>query len=134
MAYSNVSDIQKLYANIVFDASSPVTSADIETKHIPKADAYIDARLRSRYETPISADSDMELMRLISSNLAAGFVAEVLYETSQQPNDQASARQRRGFAEGLLDQIMTGTAALETPRKPLAGIVGAVASSARGGA
>ncbi len=134
MAYSNVSDIQKLYANIVFDASSPVTSADIETKHIPKADAYIDARLRSRYETPISADGDLELMRLISSNLAAGFVAEVLYETSQQPNDQASARQRRGFAEGLLDQIMTGTAALETPRKPLAGIVGAVASAARGGA
>ena len=134
MAYSNVSDIQKLYANIVFDASSPVTSADIETKHIPKADAYIDARLRSRYETPISADGDLELMRLISSNLAAGFVAEVLYETSQQPNDQASARQRRGFAEGLLDQIMAGTAALETPRKPLAGIVGAVSSAARGGA
>lgn len=125
MAYSTVSDVQKLYANIVFDASSPVTSGDLETKHIPKADAYIDARLRSRYRTPISAEGDLELMRLISSNLAAGFAAEVLYETSQQPNDQTSALRRREFAEGLLDQIMSGKAALETPRKPLAGIVGA---------
>ena len=120
MAYSTVADVQKLFANITFDGTTPVTDADITNVHIPNADAYIDARLRRFYETPITASGDLGLLRLISMNLAAGFVAEVLYETSSQPNDQASARRHRETAERLLDGVLRGDLTLETARRPIA--------------
>ena len=132
MAYSNVSDVQKLFTNAAFDSSSPVTSGDIQTVHIPQADAFIDARLRGFYQVPIVKAEDLGLMRLISANLAAGFAAEILYETSQQPNDQASARRRRDYAEGMLDRIAEGRLTLDTPRRPTAGIANPAESSAKG--
>lgn len=117
MAYCTVADVQKLFANIVFGESTPVTAADIETVHIPTADALIDARLRRFVSAPVTAPGDLELLRLISMSLAAGSVAEVLYETSAQPNEQPGARRHRERGESLLAQIEAGTLRLESDRR-----------------
>jgi hypothetical protein len=120
MPYCTVSDVQKLFGNITFSASTPVTDTDITNVHIPKADATMDARLRRVYTVPITAPGDLELLRLVSMSLTAGMVAEVLYETSSQPNDQASARRHREWGERMLDQIMSGELTLATQRGAVA--------------
>lgn len=117
MAYCTVADVQKLFANIVFGGNTPVTTTDIETVHIPTADALIDARLRRFISLPVTSSADRELLRLISMNLAAGSIAEVLYETSAQPNDQPGARRHRERGETLLAQIERGTLRLESDRR-----------------
>ena len=117
MAYCSVADVQKLFANIVFDETSPVTADDIEAVHIAAADAVIDARLRRFADVPVTAAGDLELMRLISMSLAAGSVADILYETSAQPNDQPGSRRHRERGERLLAQIEEGTLTLETERR-----------------
>ncbi|GIX06977.1 MAG: hypothetical protein KatS3mg115_1380 [Candidatus Poribacteria bacterium] len=126
MAYCTLSDVQSLFANVVFDAASPVSDAEIETVHIPTATAYIDARLRPVYALPITASTDLELLRLIAMHLVAGIVAEILYETSSHPNEQASARRHREWAEGILDRLLRGEMALEAERISLvnAGVFG----------
>lgn len=119
MPYCAVADVQKLFANIVFGETTPVTSDDIETVHIPAADALIDARLRRFASVPVTAAGDLELMRLISMSLAAGTVAEILYETSAQPNEQPGARRHRERGERLLAEIESGALTLESDRRSL---------------
>ncbi|MBM3216430.1 DUF1320 domain-containing protein [Candidatus Poribacteria bacterium] len=120
MAYSTVEDVQRLFANIAFDATTPVTDADITGLHIPLADATIDGRLRGFYDLPLAGAGDLELLRLVSMNLAAGSVAEVLYETTSQPNVQSGARRHRELGELLLDGIADGSLSLEAERKAVA--------------
>jgi hypothetical protein len=131
MAYCSVEDVQKLFANIVFGETTPVTTEDIETVHIPTADAVIDARLRRFTDVPVTSAGDLELMRLISMSLAAGTVAEILYETSSQPNDQPGSRRHRERGERLLAQIEAGTLTLDSARRSAfdAGVYASYAAS-----
>lgn len=116
MAYCTVSDVQKLFGSITFDATTKVTDSDITNIHIPAADALIDAKLRKFYTVPITNESDLALLRVISMNLTAGMVARILYETTTQPNENVPAWERFKIGDNLLDEIVRGERVLATAR------------------
>ena len=109
MAYCAFGDVQKLFVNISFTGTTPVTEADITDVHIPQADAFIDGRLRRYYATPVTHSGDLGLMRLVSMNL-----------TAAQPNDQANARRHREWGERLLQQVIDGELTLRAERLAVA--------------
>jgi hypothetical protein len=75
--YCNVENVQSLIKWTTFTDSSKVTRNDV-TNFILEADAFINNRLNSVYETPITDNDDTEILKYISCRLAAFEVAQVL--------------------------------------------------------
>lgn len=77
MAYSTVANVQTLIKWTTFSSTSKVTTTEV-TEFINEADAIINNRISSVYQTPITDSDDIEILKYISCRLAAFEVANAL--------------------------------------------------------
>jgi hypothetical protein len=103
--YCNVENVQSLIKWTTFTDSSKVTRNDV-TNFILEADAFINNRLNSVYETPITDNDDTEILKYISCRLAAFEVAQVLVLQTSGKMPEITY-QWKGTAVKRLEQIIS---------------------------
>jgi hypothetical protein len=75
--YCSISDVQSLIKWTTFTTTSKVNTNDV-ADFILEADALINGRIALIYNTPITNVDDVEILKFISTRLAAYEVAKVL--------------------------------------------------------
>jgi hypothetical protein len=103
--YCNIENVQSLIKWTTFTDSSKVTRNDV-TNFILEADAFINNRLNSAYETPITDNDDTEILKYISCRLAAFEVAQVLVLQTSGKMPEITY-QWKGTAIKRLEQIIS---------------------------
>lgn len=116
MAYCAVADVQSIFKSMTFATDTKVTTTEITNTHIPQADSIIDSHLRKVYSVPLTDATDLVLLKHISMNLTAGIVGEILFETTNNPNENNPARDRFERGMALLNQIISGEVTLVTSK------------------
>lgn len=109
MAYATASDIESMFKNISFGASSTITSTEISS-FIDESDAIIDAHVSNRYVTPVTGTVALNLLRRISKMLTAHQVKLVLESKNISPelNQDVTGTSLEAVALKLLDKIANG--------------------------
>jgi hypothetical protein len=100
MAYSAVSDVQKEFKGLALSGTSNPTDTTV-TGWISEADAEIDGRIGTRYQTPVTGTNSLLILKTISIGIVAGRLKEFLkvkaptLETSQNGRDGNPAKDAR---------------------------------------
>ena len=112
MAYSTVDDIRSDFKDIVFNANSSVTEAEV-SKFIDEETAFINSMICSRYQTPVvenDSPTAFLVLKRICIFLVSDRVRHVLYtKTGRDASDQDTkglrslSRQPRRDLEAIRD-------------------------------
>jgi phage gp36-like protein len=96
MGYCSAADITADFANMLFDATTKVKAADIDS-FIVDADALIDSYLAGRYVVPITGVEALKVVKLYSRTLVSDKVTGIL-QIKQQTNTPANQNVRSGLS------------------------------------
>lgn len=78
MAYTTSTEIQADFKNIDFTATGAAITTASVTQFIVEADALINSYVGSRYTVPITVESGLSLMKLLSRSLVAARIRGML--------------------------------------------------------
>lgn len=114
MAYCSNGDVSSEFKAIVFSSTTAVTDTEVTT-FIVSADALIDSYLASRYETPITGDAALAIVKMISVWLVKSRILPILAvkapeEKTKQDPDGPGYFDR---AIKMLEKLKNGTLTLE---------------------
>ena len=124
MAYCTVDNIQELIPTTLWNEATATepSSATVTNEYIPAVDAEIDARLASRYQTPITGATSLAVLEGISARLVAIRVWGTAF--TGRTGDTTHPKDWDEGGRKLLEAIVSGRAQLTD-----AGLVGASSGS-----
>ena len=102
--YTTESEVQQLFNNLNISSTTVVKTATI-AQLIIDADTIINARLRRYYAIiPVTDDDDKKYLSVISKNLVAAQISEMLIPSVSDDEGKRYSPQR-AYAMGLLNDI-----------------------------
>jgi len=112
MAYCTVDNVQEIIPTALWNKASATnpSSATVTNEYLPAADAEIDARLASRYQTPITGAASLALLEGIAARLVAIRVWGVVF--TGQTGDTTHPKDWDEGGRKLLEAIVAGRAQL----------------------
>lgn len=108
MAYSSVAQVEAEFKDVIFSTSTAVTDTDV-TRFIEEADAEINARLSTRFNTPVASGDGLIILRKISILLVAARIKDILQVKMADKGVEQDTRggAMRAEAKRILDMIMS---------------------------
>lgn len=107
MAYCVHGDVTNEFKKLTLNDAT-ISQAKV-TEWISQADAYIDAKLGLRYETPITGTEALKICKQISTWIVAGRVKEALdQDTGDDRVDQIMRGDLEKKAKAMLTEIVEG--------------------------
>lgn len=108
MAYSTNADVASLFKGLTFSSDTNPTDTEVDS-FITEADQLIDAKVGTRYSTPVTGTNSLIVLKTISKYLVAADVQQILkVKSGGEKANQESHRDFRKVAMGLLKDIQEG--------------------------
>lgn len=115
MAYCTISDVQGYYKDLTIGASTAVTTAKVQAL-IDGHSATIDAKIRKLYETPVTAEEALKVLKPICCKLVVSDLDPIVGQAK--PDDKAPrAKLYADQAAAALQDVATGATDLEDATK-----------------
>lgn len=109
MAYCTNSDVQAEFKSLTY-TSGLITSAKVD-EWIAQADAYINARIGLKYQTPVTDADALSILKTISVWFVAYRVKDILITSTGSPAVDQNSQPRNDYmklAEARLQLIIDG--------------------------
>lgn len=126
-SYASVQNVADEFKNISFSSTTHPTDTAVD-RFITESESYVNARLKVKYQLPITDPDAVNLLRLITLGFVVARVREI--QRVQTGNPGTSQDVRGGadpvkMANDLLDQIITDKITLpnSTPYRSSDGVV-----------
>lgn len=106
--YHDQAAVEQLFrqAKVTFTETSPVTQADL-ADHIEKTEEYVESRIRSKYQVPVTDSEAVKILGEICAMLTAAKVWRILNQLSQAGGANLG-KDWETSAERKLDLIVAG--------------------------
>jgi len=128
MAYSTYINVQSEFRDITFEITGGAIIQSEVTNIIAEEDAVIDAKLSTKYITPITATASLPILRKISVYMTAGRIWQILNQVTDGTKDRGADLINRG--NSMISKILSiGTDELKLPNAVLASSTNIVASN-----
>ncbi len=88
MSYTTANEIESDFKDLTFDASSNVTTDDVE-QFIVEADSLINGYVGTVYQTPVTQGEGVSLLKLLSRSLVSARIKRIM-EVKQDKNPDPS--------------------------------------------
>lgn len=111
MSYCTVQDLEGYFLGKSFKCGDYLTNGKADM-FISQEAAFINARIKGRYDLPITDTNDLLLLKIINEKLVVGTIDDIFREKTEDGKFDRGRNTRKEAMEWL-DQIVDGTLVLD---------------------